>query len=467
MTATDAPEAPGGLGAYHTVRRLLHLGVQVFFRRIEVVDEDNVPPDGATLFCGNHSNSMLDPVLITVFGGRVVHFAAADVVFENAVLRFFLKRLRAVPIRRRQDHEGGQVDNQAAFAALFDVLAGGGAMGIFPEGLSHDDSQLAQLRTGPARLSLGALERQPSKPVRIVPCGFYYTNPKRFRSSVLIQFGEPIEVGEERLAHWKEDERGAVRALTDDLEMAIRALTVNAEDWETAKALDAVRRLYQPPHISLRERATLAHRFNLVYPQVAHLPEVKAILARVQAYQEWLEAMNLKDDAVRRPMSKLEVFGRGLGHLVLLLVYLPLAAMGAPVHVPVGLFVGWGGRKFAPRPDVIASTKFTAGMLLLLLIYGAAGAAAFHWLDVRWAAAVSIGLPLSGLAYIRVLYRARALTRLFKTTAEMLFLGRALKKLRAEREELVAVVNTAVDRFIPEDMERLFPSPEGGENTDA
>ena len=56
------------------------------------------------------------------------------------------------------------------------------------------------------------------------------------------------------------------------------------------------------------------------------------------------------------------------------------------------------------------------------LFYGAAGAVAFHWLDVRWAAAVSIGLPLSGLAYIRVLYRARALTRLFKTTAELISL---------------------------------------------
>ena len=58
---------------------------------------------------------------------------------------------------------------------------------------------------------------------------------------------------------------------------------------------------------------------------------------------------------------------------------------------------------------------------------------------------------------------ARALTRLFKTTAEMLFLGRALEKLRVERQALAAIVNAAVDRFIPADMERLFPSEESGE----
>ena len=38
---------------------------------------------------------------------------------------------------------------------MFGVLDEGGAIGIFPEGLSHDASHLARLKTGAARLAIG------------------------------------------------------------------------------------------------------------------------------------------------------------------------------------------------------------------------------------------------------------------------------------------------------------------------
>ena len=47
---------------------------------------------------------------------------------------------------------------------MFDVLGDGGAIGIFPEGLSHDEAHLARLKTGAARLALGAPAR--AQPIR-------------------------------------------------------------------------------------------------------------------------------------------------------------------------------------------------------------------------------------------------------------------------------------------------------------
>ena len=123
--------------AYRLVRGLLRLIVSVFFRQAQVVGAGQIPAEGeaAVIFAGNHPNSLLDPVLIVTTCGRTLHFAAKDVLFKGRLLRVVLRALGAVPIRRRQDHGDGAVDNQAAFESLFAVLAMGRSMGIFPEGM--------------------------------------------------------------------------------------------------------------------------------------------------------------------------------------------------------------------------------------------------------------------------------------------------------------------------------------------
>jgi 1-acyl-sn-glycerol-3-phosphate acyltransferase len=453
-----ASDAEQGFFPYRLMRALLRAAVTVFFRRLEVVGLENVPEEGPTLFCANHSNSMLDPVMITVFSGRIVHFAAADILFANPVLRVCLKLLGAVPIRRRQDHGGSIQDNKGAFDALYQVLAEGRSMGIFPEGMSHSESHLVTLRTGPARLALGAAQAHAGARVRIVPCGFYYTNRGRFRASVLLQFGEPLEMDAERLAAYEEAPREAVRAVTDDLEDAIRSLTVNAEDWDTARILDGIRRMYQPKRIDLKDRMELARRFNLVYPEVRDDPAVVQLEERTRAYLDSLHILGLRDRDVQREFSTRELAWRTAGYGLLLLVYLPLAIVGAPLHGPLGLLLKVGGTRFSPRKDTIAATKLMGGIFLVMLIYGVLVASTF-WLWSGVAAAwLVLFLPLSGWSFIQVVARGQALTRLYATTVEMLLLREQIGRLRAERQALQAVIHEAVDRHTPADMERLFPS---------
>ncbi|MBD90749.1 MAG: hypothetical protein CL940_10450 [Deltaproteobacteria bacterium] len=451
-------QAEKGFYPYKLLRLLLRAAMVVFFRRIEVVGLENVPDEGPTLFCANHSNSMLDPVMITVFSGRIVHFAAADILFANPILRLFLTVLGAVPIRRRQDHGGSGQDNEDAFAALYGVLREGRSMGIFPEGLSHHDPHLAELKTGPARLALGAAGSQTSETVRIVPCGFYYTDPRRFRSQVLLQFGEPIEITPERIAEHAEEPRATVRNVTDDLEMSIRGLTVNAEDWDTVRVMDGVRRMYQPRRISLAERAELARRFNERYPEVKDDPGVQQLAERVRAYQDSLYLLGLRDRDVQRGLRSWELVWRTLSYGLLFIVYLPLAIVGAPLHAPLGLILKVGGTRFSPRKDTIAATKLLGGILLVMILYGAVTGFALWFWSLPVALATAALLPLSGWSFIHVVARSRTLTRLYASAAEMILIPRQIKRLQEERKALCLIVHEAVDRLIPENLERLFPS---------
>lgn len=451
--------------AYRAMRAFLRLCARVFFRQVEVVGVEHVPGagEGPVIFAGNHPNSLLDPLLIVACTDRIVHFAAKDALFKSALLRIFLGSLGAVPIRRRVDQDGAtgpandapaRVDNSVAFDALFDVLASGRCVGIFPEGLSHHESQLARLRTGAARIALGVRGRHPRVPLRIVPCGLTYVHRKRFRSRVLVQFGPPIDVEGSTQAS---PDRAAVQALTAEIDAGIRALTVNAPDWDTVRVIDAVRRLYQPPRITLEQRAELQRRFLSGYLELREHPAIAALTARVRRYLEALEDYELRDRDLARPLTGRQVAARVLSDAMLLFVWLPLAVPGLLLHAPLGLLVRTAAAALTPRKDVVATTKLLAGLIAVLGAWAALAWLAFGLGGWPWAAAVAALLPLSALATLRVIDRVASLRRLLTRRFRPLRMRAELAALREERDDLEQEVLRAVQRFIPPDLEPLFP----------
>ena len=453
---------------YRILAWFLRVVTQVFFRQVEVVGREHIPATGGVLFAGNHPSSLIDPILIITTCGRKVHFAAKDALFKGRLMRAVLRGLGAVPIQRRDDHDGTPrkgppppapagratpaLDNDAAFAAMFEVLETGGAIGIFPEGLSHDASQLATLKTGAARLALGGASHATS-PVAIVPCGLTFIHPKRFRSRVLVQYGPPIVVPPVP----GPAAAGAVRALTAELDLALRRLTINAPDWDTVRALDTVRRLYQPQEISIEDRVELARRFNTYYSAVSADPRVVALMLRVRTYQDQLDELGVTDRELARDLSKREVAGRMLRHLTLVAFWLPLTVPGAPLHVPAVVFARIAGPRLTPRKDVIATTKLLVGMLLVVSSYAAA-IGVLWWRAGLWAAvAAALVLPLSGVATLRVLDRLRLVRRALGVLGRRLRFRREVRALRRARERLADEVIRVVTEIKPASLPALFP----------
>ena len=66
-------------------------------------------------------------------------------------------------------------------------------MAIFPEGTVNDALRLKPLKTGAARIALGAREKG-ARGLRIVPVGLVYEDKTRPRSRVLVRAGEPIDL---------------------------------------------------------------------------------------------------------------------------------------------------------------------------------------------------------------------------------------------------------------------------------
>ena len=449
--------------AYRILAWFLRTVTRVFFRQVEVVGLENIPP-GPVIFAGNHPNSLIDPILIITTCGRKVHFAAKDTLFKGRIMRAVLRGLGAVPLARKLEADGKLIPatlsmpsrdpaemaklNDAAFEAMFAVLATGGTIGIFPEGISHDESQLSKLKTGAARLALGGAKR--SGPIAVVPCGLTFIHPKRFRSRVLVQYGTPLMIDPSEAAD-------AVKRVTDDIGNALRRLTINAPDWETVRALDTVRRLYQPQEISIEDRVELARRFNTYYAALADHPKVFEIMQRVRAYQQKLDELGLTDRELARDLSKLEIVARMFRQIILIMWWLPLTVPAAPLHVPPLIFARIASSKLTPRKDVVATTKMLIGMGLVVLAYAATIGYVWWQLGMWWGITATIMLPLSGWATLRVLDRIRLVRRAFGTLARRFAFRREVRVLREERTELSKEVIRVVTEVKPKHLEALFP----------
>ncbi len=452
------------------MRYLVRFTLHLFYRQVEVVGLEHVPApgQGPVVFVGNHPNSLIDPMLVIATCGRFVHFAAKDGLFRNRLTGFAFRALGAVPIRRRQDHGGGRVDNASAFSALFGALRGGRCVGIFPEGISHDGAQLARLKTGAARLALGF--QPPDHPfgqdLKIIPCGLSYHHRRHFRSRVLVQYGPEIPWSRGaggNAGEGAEPRREDVHMLTSAMEAGLRALTVNAGDWETLRVLDAVRRLYQPPRTPLAQRVELARRFAGVYDRVRDQPEVRRLFARVRDYQLGLRELGLSDHQLRAPLRVRDVLSKSSRQLWWLIVWLPLAVPGLVLHAPIGVAAVAFSEGIVRRKDVVATRKLLSAAALALLLYGVVVAAAAWRYGALGALGACAFLPVTGVANVRVLDRFTSLRRVGRGALRPLIFRREHQRFRALRCELEKEIRAAVDRYRPDEMRPLFAETRTGE----
>lgn len=153
--------------------------------------EGELPSSGAVIIAPNHTNTLLDAMLVlqtrkgpTVFGAR------AD-IFRKPAAQKALRFLRILPLTRERDGLRSVTDNYKTFDEIDDVLAHGVPFCLFPEGRHTPGRTLQPIQKGIARIAFrSAAERQ----TWVVPTGINYGDFFHFRRTVHIKYGEPIDV---------------------------------------------------------------------------------------------------------------------------------------------------------------------------------------------------------------------------------------------------------------------------------
>ncbi|KAF9264708.1 glycerol-3-phosphate O-acyltransferase [Marasmius fiardii PR-910] len=293
---------------------------------------------------------------------------------------------------RREGQEGLEfktlpyVNQQDMYRYVYDCLKRGGSIGIFPEGGSHDRTDLLPLKAGVSVMALGAMANDPTCRVKIVPVGFSYFHAHRFRSRAVVEFGTALDVPEELVEMFKQggtQKRDAVAQFLDLIYDALKTVTVRAPDYDTLMLIQAVRRLYKTPsqHLTLGQVVELNRRLLEGYTHFKDEPRVQRLRTDVLKYNRLLRDLGLRDHQVPRAQkASWKTLGLLTYRLGLLVVWSVLALPGTILNGPMFILASVLSRKKAKEAlakstvkiaakDVIATWKVLISLGVAPLLY--------------------------------------------------------------------------------------------------
>jgi glycerol-3-phosphate O-acyltransferase / dihydroxyacetone phosphate acyltransferase len=456
-------------GLYRIMRRLIRLLLGFYFRRIERFHAERIPKHGPVLFTSNHPNSLADSFVIGATVSRKVSFVATVQLFRFKPLKWLLTSCGVIPINRVKDDPRAMRSVAATFEACYQVLERGEAIGIFPEGITHDDPQLKTVKTGAARMGLDLEHRHQGRlGLQIVPVGLNLSAKEKYRSEILVNFGEPIRVAD-FLKDYPERKRECIHELNERIEQSLKQLILHIPQLEHVRVVAAVKRLYLEELLVASEavaapvakRAEKLRLTQMIAQAVDHVyrmqPErAAAFVRKLDGYEMELSRLKLSEESLASRPQKRKVARLSLLWAMLGIIGAPIAIYGWMHRLLPYLVVQWAVRRFANRDKhkaQIATTAMIAGLVIFNFFYGLYTLLVqwfFGWPESLW---FVLSLPVTGIIAHYYIRKLRRLGAGIRDTLVLLRAPAAARRLAALRAEMIS----EIEAVRPEIRDQLKP----------
>jgi 1-acyl-sn-glycerol-3-phosphate acyltransferase len=214
---------------YNSVRLLVKTGLFFYSKKIRVSGTENIPKKGAVLFCANHPNGLLDPLMITTNCERRSYYLVRAAAFKNPFVKKFLISLNLMPVYRMRDGINEVGKNKEIFENCFELFKKGETLLIYPEASHNRKRTIRPLSKGFTRIIFGALEKYPDLKITIIPVGLTYQNASYYPSKVAINYGKPIATED---FYNSIDIASSVNNLKNEVSNQLKKLSVHITDDE-------------------------------------------------------------------------------------------------------------------------------------------------------------------------------------------------------------------------------------------
>jgi 1-acyl-sn-glycerol-3-phosphate acyltransferase len=378
---------------YSILKPYVDFLIKCSYNKILRVGKEKLPKDGAIILAPNHTNTLMDAlVVLSSDKNRKVFVARAD-IFRFPVLPKIFTFLKIMPIMRLCDGFRAVKQNQEIIDKAVDVLKDRIPFCIFPEGTHLAKYSMLPISKGIFKIAFQAHEELSDTPLYIVPVGIRYGDFFRFRSSVRLEFGEPINVGEYIAEHAEQTQSEQMNGMKDMLTERLRSVILyvpNDENYnatiETCAALES----YEIAQLGSENKAKhaldiqlLANRATL--KRIESLNEsnpeeaVKLFELANEAYQlRQKKGIDIASISVKKPL--LSRTARNVITLCTLPYTIPASILASPV-VLLSQFISTKIKD----PAFGNSIKFVVNLVLWTLLVVVYGVLAFTLLPWQWA----------------------------------------------------------------------------------
>lgn len=431
---------------------LVDAATGMVFRTMDV-RRRGAEPTGADLILASHAGGFADILLVIKASTRFPRFLARDVIWTVPVAAWAMNTVRGIPVHRREDHHG-QANNDGMFDAAYEALEQGDVVAIYPEGESVPEPRLAPLRTGAARIALGALAR--GADISISPMGLHYFDVSVLRTRAMVDCGESFTISSvvEELGSpgpVTEDNHDLVHAVTNVFAERLGAVSNHFDDWEELRELQVAASSY------LRHKdpeATISYSdISSLATELANSDHEEQVKTAAAAFVSELELLGVNpQDVPRGAMASARLVGEAFSVALMA----PVAAVGLVVN-----FAGIMGLRLISltgmAPATAASVKPLYAALAFPASWIALGRFGYKHGGGRAGLVMTLLGPVSLAAAMRVGERGQLLWRLSRALHRAK--GPLLEQVGTARKNMIE----AVDHAINDDAERSDEqtAPEG------
>ncbi|KAF9566800.1 glycerol-3-phosphate-acyltransferase [Agrocybe pediades] len=438
-------QQPNDIKALHRLIRFISsLTVTSFFTEVRVIGGENVPPTGPIIVTATHHNMMLDPVVLSVGfpHRRMLNYWSKASLFHNPIMSWILFSSGNIPVDRKSK------DRQVLFKGTIEALSKGEAVALFPEGTSYTEPRIMQVKDGAAWAAMEYTkwiqenpDRKDLKDVTIIPASIVYTNKTKYRSSVIMEFGQPISIEpfkEEFFSGVDGASRAAVKKITRVIENELVSTSINAPDWDTLYAARMARDILWPKErsIKLEDFVPVSQTLVDLFSDADVSPNAKSAKRHLLAYYSLLQSSHLSNSVLTSlplprsldPNTTATIPSRLYTLLILIrdsvsaLIQLPFFLIPLIVHSPIYIMGRLGARLVENEEETQAQNKVAFGLLSSLLIYPAAFF--FLW-AMFWY--TSLGALVSAvLVYLFAVYHIRMIDSNYESAKRFIAAWRIL-----------------------------------------
>ncbi|MGB3947327.1 MAG: lysophospholipid acyltransferase family protein [Bacteroidia bacterium] len=436
----------------------MKITVKVFFRSISIRNKELIPSKGPLLVLVNHPSTFMDPIVVATMLEREVYFLAKGSLFNNAFSKWLLPKLNIIPVYRQKDDPSLMSKNEETFIKCFEHLEKGGVLLMFPEGISITERKLRPIKTGAARIALGAEARNNfNLNVKIVNIGLNYANPHKFNRDLFINIEKPIQTSVYK-NNYLQNDFTAVEQLTKDIKTQLEALIIAIEDERIDKLVHNIERLYKyklskEQGISIKNKdaeftLTKAIMEAVFYYQKNFPEKVDAIELRINEYLNNLGRIGLTDEDIAKNKKNESFFVSNIKSFAIIIIGLPVFIYGfinniLPFEIPARI-----AKKVSSSIEFVGAIGMVGGLFTFSIFYSVQITLLWKCSNhVLLTIAYGVSLPISGFFaywYYNTLNKIKT-----KWMLIMLFYKKSvfISNLISEREQIIGELDKIKDEY--------------------
>lgn len=433
------PETTKRSIAYEVVRIYIRFAFWLSHSRITVVGRKNILPNTPIIFAPNHQNALMDPLaLVCTNRLQTVWLARAD-IFKSKRFRPILKFLKIWPIYRIRDGKENLSNNEEIFDKVIQLLHEKQNVALFPEAAHSGKRQMLPHKKAVPRIALEAEGKNGFQlGLQIIPVGISYSHYWNFNRSLLVQYAEPISVGDFWI-DYEVNPQKAMLELRDKIHTQLESVVIDIKSRDLYDEYESIRRLAGAAYAKQKsfsknhpwqQFAAEKELMNNLWQLESQSPEdFRLLIDQLHQYQAEITTKRLTEEQIDHAANAtgLKTLARFLFALLTLPVFLlGLIFNGIPYWVPRFLV-----KRKIKDTVFISSFNFVLGLIVFpsfyLIIY-------FLVLNPRFPALTSLTM----LAFIPFLGKAAHwLLQLYKEVSTQVVFITGTKSYKRKNEEAI------------------------------